>query len=297
MAGMSVDRMSASKSLDELWPGGALGEVDDDLSGVLRNVRVNRLPATRDAWANAWQTRAFLILGLRILDDHHRDSGTEGAGINLWGKLTPENLANRAQQTLSSTEAADALSVTRWKETWGHRGAYTEDLIAYLFRTGPSVRRLTLLGDAMAIAPGMSLGAFMRAACHAEYRSAAENPLQTLSYWLQAAMPAHAQISRLAVNLETTTLPLRAGIYRRIFGAYGFTEPDGVTWEDIAETALALLKGVSIYGRVRGRHPEFSNGDPALISGVLTLVQGWFGITRAELDTLLPLHEGPLGND
>jgi hypothetical protein len=279
--------------VDEVWPG-AIPEVDDDLSEILTNVRVNRLPATRKQWANSWQTRAFLHLGLRLLYEHHSQEGesvSQGEGLHLWGTLTPENLANLAQRTITDPARADALSVVRWKETWGHRGAYSEDLIAYLFRPAPYLRRLEDLRPAMVIDPNQSVADFVRAVADAEFSTTLSDPLISMHTWLQAAMPTHPLIRQHVLRLEQTMLHIWSNVYEQSFPMFGLTPRPGVTWDDVAQLFSTLTEGVLLRSRTHGSHPLLSNGDTLLSRGALAIICGVFDVSMEELERRPSAHD------
>jgi hypothetical protein len=294
---IGVEHVLNRQAVEEIWPG-VMPDQDDDLAQVLTNVKVNRLPPTRSSWANSWKTRAFLHLGLRLLYEHHSaaDTPETGSGMHLIGNLTPENLANAAQRSVSDPDLAAQLSVVRWKETWGHRGAYLEDLVAYLFRPTPYVQRIERVRDAMVIDPGLRLNDFVRYVSDAEFDAAFSNPLYALQTWLQAAMPSHPSVSPCVVLLEDASLPLRGSLYQRAFSAYGLTLRDGLTWEDAADLSATLMKGAVLRGRARGEHPRLAAGDSTLHSGMLAMMSGWFSLPHDELMIRLPVRPGPVAD-
>jgi hypothetical protein len=283
---------AGTPGVEEIWPG-AIPETGDDLGDVLGNVRVTRLAATRRAWANSWQTRAFLHLGLRLLHEHQmqgEEAAAEFGGVNLWAAVSPERLADLAQRVLRDPAHADALSVVRWKETWGHRAAFTEDLIAYLFRPAPYLRRIAAAGQDIAVTSDLDLVELVHLAAQTEYLSTTADPLVGLQTWLQAAMPTHPVVRRHVIGLEEAGLAMWAQTYERIFPAFGLFPRPGVTWRDVAELFTTLTEGLLLRARIRGEQPRLSDGSRLLGGGVLAMVSGLFDVLPADLAGRYPLE-------
>jgi hypothetical protein len=283
--------MQVTMGAEDIWT--ELGAEDDDLSEVLRHVRVSRLPATQRLWANSWQTRQFLNLGLRLLHEHHSQrggqSGDRGEGIRLSTTLTPENLANKAQLVIADRVRADALGVVRWKETWGHQAAYTDDLIAYLFRPAPYLRRVEQVQGALYSSMiGLPLAELIRQGAAAEMASCLADPLIALQTLVQAALPYHATISRHATQLEDVALEVWARLYAELFPAYGLSLRLGLTWLDVAQLFATAIEGTLLRTRIRGREPALDGGDPMLAGSILALLPGLFDIPVGEIAGRLP---------
>jgi hypothetical protein len=286
---VSGEAVDGPAVVERVWPG-VVKDQDDDLSEVLRNVRVNRMPATRRTWANSWQTRAFLHLALRVMFENQLADATKASyGPPIWGVLRPDRLAGRARELFQDDATLDGLSTERWRETWGHREAFVEDLIAYLFRPGPSVTRLEGLRGWVIAPDGVPFSGFMAGLTVAEYQAVSANPLYGLQLWLTAAMPTHRAVALHARALESSTRPIRAELYQRIYSRYDL-RPQGVTWGDVADVYAMVLRGMYLRGRMQGEAPLMEDGEPTLVASLLGLTCGWFGITRAELDRRLPVE-------
>ncbi|MFI7589394.1 hypothetical protein ACIB24_20210 [Spongisporangium articulatum] len=274
----------------QMWAA-RLGDQDDDLSAVLRHVRVNRLPATRAAWANSWQTREFLNLGLLILHEHQLQQGTsaQGDGVKLSSTLTPENLANTAQLKVADPDRASVLSVVRWKETWGHQAAYTEDLIAYLFRPGPQERRIATVREAVLVTdPDLPYAKYVRLATDALFQAAAEDPVLRLQQWIQAAIPGHPSVLTHALRVDELSRELWTVILEKNMTAYGLTPKHGVTFADLAAAVRYAIAGLLLVREPGTLPPAMASGDSPLAAISLSLAAAYCDVTLDDLETRLP---------
>lgn len=268
-----------------------LGDQDDDLSLVLRHVRVNRLPATRASWANSWQTREFLNLGLLILYNHQVEQGSshQGDGIRLSSALTPENLANMAQITVEDPDRAAALSVVRWKETWGHQAAYTEDLIAYLFRIAPYRRRIEALRASVIVTdPNLAFAPFIRLATDAAFQSARADPLVSLQSWIHAAIPTHPSMLMHAAIMESASRELWTVILEQSLAAYDLHAVNGMVASDFAVMLRTTVAGLLLVRRTDGAQDRLSTGETIMSALSIALAAGFCDVSLEELETRLP---------
>jgi hypothetical protein len=274
------------------WTSSLSGGDDEDLSSVLTHVRPGRMPSTRAEWANHPRTRDFCNLGLHLLYADHVDGrGGATAGVRLFRALTPTALQAHASVMIEDAEQAEALSVDRFSSTWMNLPAYTEDLLAYLFRPKPYLRRILRrilrIRQAMAeMTAQMTFGELVRSAAAAELEETTRDPVIALQTLVQAALPADTGVRALNLRLEEQGLRLWAELYSAVFPAYGLTPRETVTWLDIAEMFSTMTEGALLRRRVRGEHPRLSNGDDMLAGLILAATSGLFDVQAADVEDL-----------
>ncbi len=127
------------------WRHYVSGGENEDLAEVFENVRKQATATTKAKWARDERTRTFCDLALHLLYQHHirRTPSQMTDEAKIFANVQAAHLAEHAQSGFfKECDFADSLSVDRFSATWGHQGAFFQDLIAYLFRPEPYLRRV-----------------------------------------------------------------------------------------------------------------------------------------------------------
>jgi hypothetical protein len=181
------------------------------------------------------------------------------------------------------------LSVVRWKETWGHQAAFTEDLIAYLFRPMPYLARIRgLRAEVLHIEPGQPFGEFLRRATDLVFNSAAADPLIRLQIWIQAAIPEHPSIQAHAVAMETASRSIWSELLQQALTRYGLTPRFGASYADLSLVVRTSLAGLLLVRRRDGRQPSLGTGDTILTASTLGVISAFCDVRLEELERLAP---------
>lgn len=267
------------------------GDPDEDLAEVFTHVKVHTTKETRTRWAHDWRTRAFCDLGLHLLHQHHfEDAGGAGrvADAKLFRNLGPEDLMRHAAVIVPDADQAAQLDRQRWLDTWRHQASFLEDLTAYLFRLGPSVRRIQEVQQALVeIAPTMPLGELIRVGAQAELTSTLADPIVGLQTFIQAALPRHPQISAAITTLESASLRMWADVYAAVLPAYGLELREDVTFLDLARLFDSMIEGMLLKARVASSllPPTLSNGDDLLAGTILNLLPSLCSTTTQTVES------------
>jgi hypothetical protein len=273
------------------WTERLTGEPGEDFSKVFTHVKVQRITETRVRWAADPRTRAFCDLGLHLLHQHHYEDAAGAGGMQdakLFRNLGPESLMRHAAVMVPDAEEAARLDRQRWLDTWGHQAAYLEDLTAYLFRLGPSVRRILESQQALVeAAPDLTLGEVVRVGAAGEMASTLADPIVSLQTLIQVALPRHPRISAAIVELETVSLGLWAALYAAVLPAYGLTLREDVTFLDLARMFDTAIEGLLLKARVIDDSllPTLSNGDEALAGIILNLLPSLCSTTAEVIES------------
>jgi hypothetical protein len=262
------------------WTEYLSGGADEDLVPVLVNVRPGRLARTRVAWANYPETRDFCSLGLHLLYTEQiegkRRSDDNG---KLFNSLSGQNLQRHAWDVMEDATQAERLSVDRFGATWMNVQAYTEDLLAYLYRPAPYMRRVLAMRQTMAaMTTTMTLGTMVRAAAAAELEETTNDPIVALQTLVETALPSDARVRKLHRRVEEEAIHLWAELYAELFPAYGLQPRPGVQWLDVARLFSTVIEGALVGRRVRGEHVWLSSGDDMVAGAVLAMIPSLFGV-------------------
>ncbi|CAL9348441.1 hypothetical protein ACH4NV_05450 [Streptomyces althioticus] len=284
------------------WSSRWAGSPEEDLAAVFTRVRVSRTARTRAEWARDERTRAFCELGAYLLHQHHL-KGEATAERRLFRNLGGEELMRLAARLIPDQGLADSLDRQRWSDTWGHQEAYIEDLLAYIFRSGPTLRRILeaqqqLVGHAQS----MPLGELIRAGVEVEMASSVEDPVVALQTFLEAALPHKPTIREAVARIESEMLRVWATLYEVLLTAYGVRLRPGVTYMDIAALFNTVIEGALLRTRSLGVAPRISTGEHILAAAIIKMLPGLCEITPVEVETrrrLLPvaLPDAPVAGE
>lgn len=268
------------------WTEHLSGGEDEDLGPVLTNVRPGRLQKTRLAWANYPETRDFCNLGLHLLyTEQIEGKRRSDDSWKLFNSLSGQRLQTHAWDVMEDATQAERLSVDRFGATWMNAQAYTEDLLAYLYRPTPYIRRILDMRDAMAaMSTTMTLGAMVRAAATAELEETTNDPIIALQTLVETALPSDLRVRKLHQRVEDQALQLWAELYAELFPAYGLQPRPGIEWMDVARLFSTVVEGALVGRRVRGEHAPLSNGDNLVAGAVLAMIPSLFGVEPEGLE-------------
>lgn len=266
------------------WSGGP----DEDLSLVFRHVRRHRTAKTQIEWANDPRTRAFCDLGAYSLFQHHLSGGLPSADVpemKLFDNLGGEHLMHVAAKTVPDPWLAGCLDKQRYSATWGHHHSYITDLIAYIFRSAPTLRRVTeMTANFAEAAHALPLGELVRVAAQAEIDSTLHDPIITLQTFLQAALPRQPEIQAAVNRIEQEMISEWARLYAVLLPGYGLDLSPGTTHQDVAELFDTVIEGVLLRARSLGKVPKTSNGQDMLTASILTMLPTLCGVTPQEIE-------------
>lgn len=277
-----------------------------DLSQILPNLGSGESAATREELANQPETRMYLKAGLALLrDDLLGPVGLDADQVlrsPLFESLSRERIMQRAAD--SGDEHARYLTVAMFRTRWPRKDDYTEDLIAFIFRAGPTERRLDEL-NATITRPLMTLelDKLVRHIAAAVIQGMTDDPLSSLQAMIEAALPSHPVIRRHVELQVGTILPRWAELYQRIGVAKGYRLKRGYTWPDMALLFNLVTLGVLVRTRLQGFEPKLSTGERVLDKAILAMLPSLIepspaGTTDPEMrpaarpaDRLLRRHE------
>lgn len=229
--GSPADHFGAWRGWQE-YLAGAEGE---NLAEVFSRVRVTGTDATQMRWARDWRTRAFCDLGLCLLYQHTMDRPTtmDPPVARIFARLQASTLTDTAAVLVEDPARAEALSVQRFNDTWGRQPAYCEELVSYLFRTGPYLRRLSRLHpDLLKMAHRMPLGECIRQSAVKELRSATADPLVAMHTLVEANLPSTTTVRQYVNRLRRARLQEWARLYELAFTAFHLEPREGIDcWE------------------------------------------------------------------
>jgi hypothetical protein len=183
-----MDRSKATPAAWQTWLSyvsveeSATAEVAE-LADVFTQVRRQSTIPTQIKWARDWRTRTFCDLALHLIFEHHmRRLNGDSDQTRIFADIQAHKLANHAQSGFfADPEQADKINVDRFHDTWGHQQAFCQDLIAYLFRPAPHMRRIIQLQPQMIeLAQKQSMATTVRRAAKMELDSLVVNPLLSL---------------------------------------------------------------------------------------------------------------------
>ncbi len=248
------------------------GVVDglDDLGPVLRDIGTGMMARTRAKLANSPETRAFLEIGLDLLrEDLIQHTGPDfdhGTPSRLFDSLSRERVLARpeAQELL--------LSVNMFRHRWERKDRYSEDLISYVFRLTPQLRRMDGVRAATTAMIGqVSLGELVRLLARAELEALRSDPLVCVQAILQSALPNHTRVREFCKAHLDELLPRWADLYRDVATAHGLALRPGRTWLDVALLFNTAIVGELHWTRVSAR-PTLANGESVLTGALLAMM-------------------------
>jgi hypothetical protein len=229
---------------------------DEDLAEVFQKVRLQMRIATQVEWARDWRTRTFCDLALYLLYEQHirRVPGSRANEITIFANIEPSKLADLADKAgfFKNSEDAGELSAQRFRDTWGNQAAFCEDLLAYLFRPAPYLRRLARLHPALiAATEQLTLGQSVRHTAKTELDSVLTNPLVSLHTFVETVLPKNPYVQDAVHRLR---LQRWADLYEQVFTAYGAplrADQGELGWLDMAERFSTVAGGSFVRAQTR----------------------------------------------
>jgi hypothetical protein len=236
---------------------------DDDLSGVVRNVRRNNAEATK-RFVNHPLTRAYLEAGVRLVYREFYAANDDGRLMRPFESLRRENVI--AEMAAGRPELPTKGTVGSFRDRWDPFSGYLSDLARFMLRMrklGPVNALATQAVDAL------THGDFAAAVHEVAYR---DMELADMSVQLRFRFLA----STLAAQ-DPGVAEAMAGVYRdvthtwknlcdEVFAARGLTLREGLTTEDLAMVLVAVNEGLAF--RV-ANDPNCTVRDPATRRGLL----------------------------
>lgn len=254
---------------------GNKGELDE-LPGIFTHVRLQGMTSTQETWAKDPRTRTFCDLALHLLYEHYirrQAPGAEGCGLRVFANIRPQDLADHAQQSGFFTEHdADSLNVHRFSDTWGNQRAFCEDLIAYVFRTAPYIRRFERMRPQYyALTRELPLGEWMRRTAQLEVESLLSHPLISLHTLVEAMLPQDRRVGDASRKLHSNRLHRWALLYEQVFTAYGapLRDPARHSWLTVAEQIATIAVGAFVRAQTQP-----SDTAPGLASELIGQIAG-----------------------
>jgi hypothetical protein len=264
----------------------------DDLTDVLRHVALDKLSVNRPRVANHPDTRAFLEVGLQLLREDF--IGYEGGEIDglvrcrLFESISLKRLIDRSRALDESRDKPLMLTQAKHKDRWAHKNRYTEDLIAYMFRTAPQQAYMQMVNGAVdSLIATESFGQVVRRLAEVELDMVLADPLFGLHAIVEVTLPNHPRVQEFLRAQEEILLPAWAAIYERIADAYGLQLSPRYTWLDVAVLFNSMINAVLASARSSGgKVSELSNGDNVLVGAIFTMLPALFVNHPDDLDNL-----------
>jgi hypothetical protein len=273
------------------WQSRMAGDSDEDLALVFAHVRPDDEPAAREACAREPTTRAFCDLALRLL---HRNTieyvGSEPTNweTSLLSIADGEVLERYAAEIVDDPGQVAALIAERWQDIWQAPQDFIHDVLAYLFRLGPYLRRIRLVHLTLIdlMKTGLTFGPFVRRAVDMETKSILADPLAALQTSVQATFPTHPQIRTYVRRLEGSPLQLWARLYAVVFPAYGLELQPDTSWFDVADIYTTVADGQILQARSHDSPARLTSGEVVLSAVILGMMPSLFQIGSQDLETL-----------
>jgi hypothetical protein len=215
---------------------------EDDLSGVVRNVRRNNAEATK-RFVNHPLTRAYLEAGVRLVYQEFHAANGDGRLMRPFESLRRENVIS--EMANGRPELPTKGTVGSFRDRWDPFSGYLSDLARFMLRMrklGPVNALATQAVDAL------SHGDFAAAVHEVAYR---DMELADMSVQLRFRFLA----STLAAQ-DPAVAEAMAGVYRdvthtwknlcdQVFAARGLSLRKGLTTEDLAMVLVAINEGLA----------------------------------------------------
>ncbi|GAA0914697.1 hypothetical protein [Virgisporangium aurantiacum] len=253
--------------------------VDDDLSVCLVNVAADARPTTRQKIASSPETRAFLDVGLLLLQDDlldHRGPdlmADHDAGTRLFAGLSQARLIERADRDDVGAERPRMLTVGMFRDRWRYKSRYTEDLIAYLFRSAVLDRQMIAVEDISGrLSATTSFEDLIRQLTGTVLDLTLNDPLWSLQTILRVALPNHPRVRETARYEQW--ISKWAEIYDSLAKLYGITLRPEYTWLDVAELFNSVMEGARIRARTLGRVVTLSSGETVAAGAIFAMLPG-----------------------
>jgi hypothetical protein len=256
---------------------------DDELAPVLANVAADARPATREKIANSAETRAFLEIGLLLLQDDlldHRGPDLlddHDTGTCLFAGLSQARLIERAEREGAHDPRPRMLTVGMFRDRWRYKSRYTEDLISYLFRPAIIESHLLELHEAATrFAKEEPYPELIRQLTETVLDATVRDPLWSLQNILWVALPNHPRIQLFLRTGYESWIAHWAVIYEELAGVYQLRLQPGHTWLDVAEMFDAVASGARVRARATGSVSLLSSGDNVVVGAIQAMLPGLF---------------------
>ncbi|MEU7061687.1 hypothetical protein [Streptomyces sp. NPDC046197] len=237
----------------ETWRSYVSGDEGEDLAFVLKYVRRDGSFPTQMKWARAPWTRTFCDLGLYLIYQHHiqRTERRHTDQSRIFANVNASALQELALSGFFATEEeTKQLNVDRFNDTWGQQSAYCRDLIHYLFRPDPYLRRLRAMHPKLLqAAHEMPLGEWVRSTATTEITSVLGSPLVSLHTFVETVLPTDEDVRGHVHDLRLRRLQTWADLYEKVFTAYG--APIATIW-----TGRASRSGSRLWREERSYEPR-----------------------------------------
>ncbi|MCY1137158.1 hypothetical protein OWR29_04045 [Actinoplanes sp. Pm04-4] len=268
------------------WQEYLAGDDHEDLAEVFTRVRRRGTDGTRMRWSRDWRTRTFCDLGLYLLYRHtlNHTAGVEPMEMRIFARLQASALADLAAVLIEDPSEAEAMTVQRFNDTWGQQSGYCEDLVCYLFRPGPYMRRLSRLHpELLAMTHRLTLGEWVRQSAVKELNSAVADPLIAMHTLVEAVLPATPLVRSLVSRLRRARLRKWAQLYEDGFAAFGVQPRADLDWLDIAERFSTIAGGAFLRAQTRIDQQEPATDGEMLGQLVIEVLPALCAIEAGEI--------------
>ncbi len=233
----------------------------------------------------------LLESGLSLLQDdlllHTGPNFDQGDRSRLFESLSRERILEHAKKY--HRDQGELLSDDKFRYLWERKGRYTEDLIAYLFRSGAFQEHLGAIGRAArGLLASASLKDTIQQLAALEVDSTLNDPITSLQTIVQAAMPRHPKVRQYIKAQYELLLPAWADMYQQVCDAYGLRLKPGITWFDIALLFNAVVEGTLVRARIDGAEARLSNGEGVLAGAVFTMIPALLDGLQPDLGLMYP---------
>jgi hypothetical protein len=231
----------------------------EELPDVFKQVCRQGMMATQVRHAKDWRTRTFCDLALHLIYEHHIrrvPNRRRTDKIRIFANIQASDLAKHAWLGFFEKEDdANAISVDRFNGTWGNQQAFCQDLIAYLFRSAPYMRRLDRLHPrVLALTQELTLGDWVRRTAVMELDSIRVDPLVSLHTFVETVLPQDPDVRGAVHRLRRLRLQRWANLYERVFTAYGALlreDREDLDWLGLAERFSTIAGGAFVRSQTR----------------------------------------------
>jgi hypothetical protein len=268
------------------WEEYLAGDDHEDLADVFSRVRRRGTDGTRIRWSQDWRTRTFCDLGLYLLYQHtlSHAAGVEPAGMRIFARLQASTLTDLAAVLIENPSEAEAMTVQRFNDTWGKQSSYCEDLVSYLFRPAPYMRRLSRLHpELLAMTHRLPLDEWIRQSAVKELNSAVADPLIAMHTLVEAVVPTTPLVRSLVSKLRRARLRKWARLYEDAFSAFGVRPRAELDWLDIAERFSTIAGGAFLRAQTRVDQRESVTDGEMLGQLVIEILPALCAIEREEI--------------
>jgi len=261
----------------------------EQLPDVFAHVRRDATILTQVRWAKEWQTRTFCDLALHLLYERHLRRGQRGRTDEtpIFANIKASDLQRHALTGFLEFEEGSKLNVDRFTSTWGNQQAFYQDLLAYLFRPAPYMRRLDKLHpQLLELTHELTLGDWVRRTGKLEMDSILASPLVALHTSVVAARPQDFDVVDRVHRLRRLRLQRWADLYKQVFPAYGAPlRKDDMDWMEVAEKFSTVAGGAHMLAQSRPADgPSGVDGDQ-LGQLVVDLLPALFDINWGDVDS------------